>query len=287
MDTFVPRLERGAGRVDVARLPYFGEQAAEVLADAKHIVLISTQPPVTFFAYPGKPNWLTPEGCTLHTLVERSGDVDGALAALADAVGAGDVEPQFVDAGRPSVPTTADLDPRTLGAVFGHLLPEGAIVVDEGGTCGAGASFGSRGAPPHDWLILTGGSIGYGPPSAVGAAVACPDRRVVSLQADGAGMYTVQALWTQAREQLDVTTIVLSNRKYAILQIEFERVGAHDPGPKALSMLDLSNPDLDWVSLAQGMGVPGWRAETVDEFHRALEASLGQPGPSLIEAVLP
>ncbi len=287
MDTFIPRLERGAGRAEVARLPYFGEQAAEVLADARHIVLISTQPPVTFFAYPDKPNWLTPEGCALHTLVERSGDVDGALEALAAAVGADSIEPELLPFERPPLPSASALEPRSLGAVFGHLLPEGAVVVDEGGTCGAGSYFGSRTAPPHDWLILTGGSIGYGPPSAVGAAVACPDRRVVSLQADGAGMYTVQALWTQAREQLDVTTIVLSNRKYAILQIEFDRVGAHNPGPKAMSMLDLGNPDLDWVSLARGMGVPGWRAETVDEFHKALEASLSQSGPSLIEAVLP
>ncbi|MDX1384274.1 MAG: thiamine pyrophosphate-dependent enzyme, partial [Thermoanaerobaculia bacterium] len=171
-------------------------------------------------------------------------------------------------------------------AVVGRLLPEGAVVVDEGGTCGGGAMRATVGAPPHDWLILTGGSIGYGLPAATGAAVASPGRRVVSLQADGAAMYTVQALWTQARERLDVTTLILSNRKYAILQIEFDRVGAHAPGPKAMSMLDLGDPELGWVSLAEGMGVPAWRATTVEELTAALEASLGQSGPGLIEVVL-
>ena len=285
MDTFVPRIERGAGRVNIERLPYFGEQAAEVLAGTKHLILISTQAPVTFFAYPDKPNWLTPDGCELHTLVERDGDVLGALEALADAVGAGDTQPTLVPAKRPELPTGA-LDPRSIGAAVGCLLPENAIVVDEGGMSGAGSYYGTMGAPPHDWLILTGGSIGYGPPSATGAAVACPDRRVVNLQADGSAMYTVQALWTQARENLDVTTVIFSNRKYAILQIEFDRVGAHAPGPKAMSMLDLSNPDLDWVSLAKGMGVPGWKATTAEEFNKALATSLSQPGPSLIEAVI-
>ncbi|MEM6705963.1 MAG: acetolactate synthase large subunit [Acidobacteriota bacterium] len=285
MDTFVPRIERGAGRVNVDRLPYFGEQAAEAIAGTKHLILISTQPPVTFFAYPEKPNWLTPEGCELHTLVEREEDVVGALEALADAVGAGDVEADLVAPARPELPTGV-LDPRTIGAAVGHLLPEHAIVVDEGGMSGAGSYFGSLGAPPHDWLILTGGSIGYGMPSAVGAAVACPDRRVVNLQADGSAMYTVQSLWTQAREGLDVTTVIFSNRKYAILQIEFDRVGAHAPGPKAMSMLDLSNPDLDWVQIAGGMGVPGTRATTAEEFNDALARSLQEPGPSMIEAVI-
>jgi len=285
MDTFVARLQRGAGRVDVARLPYFGEQAAEVLAGTRHLVLIATQPPVTFFAYPSKPNWLTPEGCELHTLVERDGDIDGALDALGQAVGVAGVEADLVAAARPPLPK-GELNPRSIGAAVGHLFPENAIVVDEGGTAGGGTTFATRSAPPHDWLSLTGGSIGYGGPAATGAAIACPGRRVICLQGDGAGMYTVQALWTQARERLDVTTIIFSNRKYAILQIEFGRVGAHNPGPKAMSMLDLTNPALDWVSLAKGMGVRGFKATTAEEFNRALAASLAEPGPSLIEAVI-
>lgn len=284
-DTFVPRIQRGAGRVDVARLPYFGEQAAEVLAGTRHLILVSTQPPITFFAYPDKPNWLTPEGCALHTLVERDGDVDGALEALGEAVGIRNVAANVIAPARPPLPK-GELNPRAIGAAVGHFLPENAIVVDEGGTSGGGCTFSTRAAPPHDWLILTGGSIGYGLPAATGAAVACPDRRVVCLQADGGGMYTVQALWTQAREKLDVTTVIFANGKYGILQIEFGRVGAHNPGPKAMSMLDLTNPSLDWVSLAKGMGVPGWRATTAEEFNRAFAASLAQKGPSLIEAVI-
>jgi acetolactate synthase I/II/III large subunit len=284
-DTFVPRIERGAGRVDVPRLPYFGEQAAHVLAGTKHLILVATQPPVTFFAYPDKPNWLTPADCALHTLVERDGDVDGALEALGEAVGIAGVTPRAAQPARPAPPTGA-LNPGSIGTAVAALLPDNAIVVDEGGISGGGALVATAGAPPHDWLILTGGSIGYGLPAATGAAVACADRRVVCLQADGSGMYTVQALWTQAREGLDVTTVVFANRKYAILQIEFGRVGAHNPGPKAMSMLDLTHPTLDWVSIAKGMGVPAWRATTAEEFNRALGESLATPGPSLIEAVI-
>ncbi|MFU8816831.1 MAG: acetolactate synthase large subunit [Pseudomonadales bacterium] len=284
-DTFVPRIQRGAGRVDVSRLPYFGEQAAEVLAGVRHLILVSTQPPVTFFAYPGKPSWLTPDDCTLHTLVERDGDVDGALAALGEAVGISQTSAGVASLARPTLPK-GELNPRSIGQAVANLLPENAIVVDEGGTSGAGTAFATSAAAPHDWLILTGGSIGYGMPAATGAAVACPDRRVVCLQADGGGMYTVQALWTQAREKLDITTIIFANRKYAILQVEFGRVGAHNPGPKAMSMLELTDPTLDWVSLAKGMGVPAWRATTAEEFNRALAASLTESGPSLIEAVI-
>jgi acetolactate synthase-1/2/3 large subunit len=285
MDTFIPRLQRGAGRAEVARLPYFGEQAAEVLAGTKHLILVSTQPPITFFVYPDKPNWLTPEGCELHTLVERDEDVDGALEALAESVHADGFEPRLVALERPDLPR-GELTPGSIGASLAHHFPDNAIVVDEGGTSGSGCPGYTRTVAPHDWLMITGGSIGWGPSCATGAAVAAPDRRVICLQADGAGMYTVQALWTQAREKLDVTTIIFANRKYLILQIEFARVGAHNPGPKAMSMLDLTNPELNWVSLADGMGVPAWRVTTADEFNKALAASLSEPGPSLIEAMI-
>ena len=186
---------------------------------------------------------------------------------------------------KPALPK-GELNPMSLGAALAHYFPENAVVVDEGGTCGGGCSVALRTVAPHDWLQLTGGSIGYGLPCATGAAVACPDQRVICLQADGGGMYTNQALWTQAREQLDVTTIIFANQKYSILQIEFGRVGAHNPGPKAMSMLDLSNPELNWVSLADGMGVPAWRVRTVAEFVTALQESLATPGPTLIEAML-
>ena len=285
MDTFIPRLQRGAGRAELLRLPYFGEQAAEVLEGTRHIILCSSQPPVTFFAYPDKPNWLTPEGCALHTLVERDQDVVGALGALAEKVGADGVGANLVTLERPELPK-GELNPMSIGASLANQFPEDAIVVDEGGTCGGGATMLTRTCPPHDWLMLTGGSIGYGMPCATGAAVASPDRRVICLQADGGGMYTVQALWTQARERLDVTTIIFANQKYSILQIEFGRVGAHNPGPKAMSMLDLGNPELNWVSLAEGMGVPAWRVKTAEEFNKALAESLRTPGPTLIEAMI-
>jgi len=285
MDTFIPRVQRGAGRAEVERLPYFGEQAADVLQGTEHLVLCSTQAPITFFAYPDKPNWLTPEGCELHTLVERDGDVDGALAALAEAVGASGTAPRLIELATPQAPK-GDLNARAIGASLGHHFPENAIVVDEGGTAGGGCSFSTRTAHPHDWLMLTGGSIGYALPTATGAAVACPDRPVICLQGDGGGMYTVQALWTQAREQLNVTNIILANRKYAILQIEFARVGAHNPGPKAMSMLDLTNPELNWTQIAQGMGMPAFRVSTAEEFNTALRESLSQPGPALIEALI-
>ena len=281
MDTFIPRLQRGAGRAELLRLPYFGEQAAEVLEGPRHIILCSSQPPVTFFAYPDKPNWLTPEGCALHTLVERDQDVVGALGALAEKVGADGVEANLVTLERPELPK-GELNPMSIGASLANQFPEDAIVVDEGGTCGGGATMLTRTCPPHDWLMLTGGSIGYGMPCATGAAVASPDRRVICLQADGGGMYTVQALWTQARERLPCTTIILSNRKYDILVGEYEKVGAR-PGPTAMSMLDLTDPNLNWVPLANGMGVEAEVASNLDELGNLLSNSFSQSAPFLIE----
>jgi acetolactate synthase-1/2/3 large subunit len=169
---------------------------------------------------------------------------------------------------------------------LGALLPEGAIVSDEAITSGLTAPRHSAGAPRHDWLCLTGGAIGQGLAVGTGAAVACPDRRVVCLEADGSALYTIQALWTQAREGLDVTTILFNNRSYAILNLELSRVGAQ-PGPRAQRMLDLSHPDLDFVSIARGFGVPATRATTADDLCQQLERALEEPGPSLVEAMLP
>jgi acetolactate synthase-1/2/3 large subunit len=283
-DTFVSRQQRGAGRVSTIRLPYFGEQAAEVLAGTRHLILVGTQAPVTFFAYPGKPNWLTPDGCALHTLVERAADVDGALDALGQALSIQATKADLAPLERSPL-ASGRLDPKSIAAAVSHYLPDNTIVVDEGGTSGAATSAATRTAPPHDWLQLTGGSIGYAMPTATGAAIACPDRRVVCLQGDGGGMYTLQALWTQAREQLDVTTIIFANRKYSILQVELARVGAK-PGPKAMSMLELTNPEISWVQMAQGMGVAAWRATSADEFNAALAAALRTRGPSLVEAMI-
>jgi acetolactate synthase-1/2/3 large subunit len=173
-----------------------------------------------------------------------------------------------------------------VGAAVGALLPEGSIVCDEANTSGAFVLGATAGAPRHDWLCLTGGAIGQGLPLATGAAVARPDRKVLCLEADGSAMYTLQALWTQAREGLDVTTVIFNNRSYAILAIELSRVGAAASGPRALDMFDLGRPPLDFVSLAAGMGVPASRAETAEELTTQLERTLAEPGPGLIEAVI-
>jgi acetolactate synthase-1/2/3 large subunit len=269
----------------VERLAYLAEFAEMQMAGLRHLVVVDTKVPVSFFAYPGKASELVPEGCEVHVLAEGAVDPVAALEALADALGA-PADVARAEASRPAAPTGA-LTAQTMAEALGHLLPEGAIVADEGNTAGLFVSGATAGCPAHDWLTLTGGSIGLGLPLAAGAAVAAPDRKVVCLQADGSAMYTLQALWTMAREDLDVTTILLNNRSYAILNLELARVGATDPGPTALSMLDLSNPDMDFTALAQGMGVTAERATTAEGFTAALERALAHPGPSLVEAILP
>ena len=216
----------------------------------RHLVLVDAGSPVSFFAYPGKPSDLVPEGCMVHVLAAPGDDAAGALAALADVVGA---TAPSIDSARPGRPTGA-LTGLGLAAAVAAVLPEGAIVSDESATNSVWMSSATVGCPPHDWLQLTGGAIGQGLPVATGAAVACPDRPVVSLEADGSAMYTIQSLWTQARESLDVTTVIMNNRSYAILNIELARTGAGAGGPKARDLLDLSRPDLDFVQLASGHG---------------------------------
>jgi acetolactate synthase-1/2/3 large subunit len=269
----------------VERVPYFGEQAAEALAGLELIVTIASKAPVTFFGYPGKPSEVTPRGCRVVELADAATDGEAALDALVAALDAQQLSPTTQPRRRLERPTGA-LNPPAIAQALGHLLPEQAIVVNEAATSGFAIPQMTAGAAQHDWLDLTGGAIGQGLPAATGAAVACPDRRIIALEADGSGMYTLQALWTHARENLDVTTIVFSNRRYAILQIELMRVGAGNPGRKALDLFDLSRPELNWVDLARGMGVPGVRATSADEFTQALARALATPGPNLIEAVL-
>jgi acetolactate synthase-1/2/3 large subunit len=240
---------------------------------------------VHFFGYPGVPGTPVPEGCTVHVLAEPGEDVVAALQALADAV-ARDAEPKLLEASRPELPG-GRLNPRSLSAVVGALLPEDAIVVDEAITSGAGLAEMTSGAPRHDWLSLTGGAIGGGLPMATGAAVACPGRPVLAIEADGSAMYTIQALWTHAREQLDVTTVLCDNGSYAILEGELSRVGGSQGGKRAGQLLDLGGPDLDFVALATGMGVPATRATTADELADQLRQAFAEPGPHLIAAMLP
>jgi acetolactate synthase-1/2/3 large subunit len=279
------RIERGAGRVPIERLPYPVDQALAVLKDVRHLILVGSKAPVAFFAYPDKPSVLTPDGCQIHRLSTIAEDSVEALAWLADEVGAKKNGEVVQLASRPALPT-GPLNPDTLALSLGALLPEGAIVSDESVTTGRGFFKLTAGAPPHDWMNNMGGSIGLGMPLATGAAVACPDRKVVCLEGDGSGMYTLQALWTQAREGLDVMTVVFANRTYAILRHELTGVGAGTPGKKAADMLDIGRPDLDWVSLARGMGVEASRATTAEEFNRQFAAGLASHGPRLIEAVL-
>ena len=288
-ETFPRRLERGAGLPAVERLGYLAEFAAMQLDGIHHLVLVDANAPVSFFAYPGKASYLVPDGCTVHVLAGPADDAGGALAALAEAVGAPADAAVLQPAERPD-PPTGPLTAETVGRAIGATLPAHAIVSDEGNTTGLFVSGFTVGCPRHDWLTLTGGSIGFGMPVATGAAIACPDRPVLSLEADGSAMYTLQSLWTQAREGLDVTTVILANRSYAILNMELARVGAADEsgaGPKAAAMLDLSQPALDFVSLSQGLGVPATRAETAEELTAALERAFAEPGPHLVEAVLP
>ena len=284
-ETFPANLERGAGIPAVERLAYFAEMAQGQLEGVRHLVLVDTTRPVSFFAYPGKASDLVPEGCTVHTLARPGEDATAALEAVAEAVGAPADAAALAPSLRPDRPT-GGLTAETLAAAVGAVLPEGAIVVDEGNTSGLFVSGATAGAPRHDWLTLTGGAIGIGLPMATGAAVAAPDRPVLCLQADGSAMYTIQALWTHAREGLNVTTVVLSNRSYAILNIELHRVGADAGGPLARRLLDLTGPDLDFCELARGMGVPARRAETAEDLTSALETGFAESGPSLVEVVL-
>ncbi len=280
------RIARGAGRIAVERVPYPVDQALGVLKDVRHMILVGARQPVAFFGYPGKPSVLTPPGCDIQPLAGAHDDLIAALEGLAHAVDAPRGGSNAPPAERPQLPQDGAIMPDALAALLGALLPEGAIVCDESVTTGRGFFPMTRGAPPHDWLQITGGAIGLGMPLAVGAAIACPERKVVNLEADGSGMYTLQSLWTEARERLDVLTLVWSNRSYAILRHELAQVGAGNPGRKALDMLSLGNPDLDWVKLAGGMGVDGRRAATMGELARAFRAGLETKGPFLIEVAL-
>ncbi len=283
--TFNRRMERGAGRISVERIPYPVDQALKVLDGVKHIVLAGSRIPVAFFAYPDKPSLLAPADCEFTTLARNNEDIVHALEWLADELGAAQqpIEPSRY---APPMPATGAINAATIAQSLGALIPENAIVVDEGVSTGRGFFPSTRSAHPHTWLQNMGGSIGIGMPLAIGAAIACPDRPVLNIEADGSAMYTIQSLWTQAREKLNVTTVLLNNRSYAILRSELANVGAQNVGRKALDMLDLSRPDLDFVMLARGMGVPAERVTTMEEFNEAVARGLATPGPYLVETML-
>ena len=282
--TFPARLERGAGVPAVERIPYFPEQALERLSAFAFLIIAGDRAPVSFFGYPGIPSTLVPDLCVPLTLAEPHEDVARALETLADELG-----PATGNAGAPFLrpqPPCGGLTPRSMAEAIAAAQPEGLIVVDEAVTSGLPHFLISAGLPPFTYLGHTGGSIGQGLPCAAGAALACPDRRVLAFQADGSAMYTAQALWTYAREGLDVTTVICANRSYRILRIELERAGIAEPGPQAASMTDLSHPEIKWVEIARGMGVPGVRVESAESLNTQLTRAFAEPGPHLIEAIL-
>jgi len=286
-EVFPTRLERGAGLPAIERIAYLAEMATLQLTGIQHLVLVDAKSPVSFFAYPDKASDLVPEGCTVHTLARPDQDAVSSLETLVEALGAASATPVLQPALRPSRPRGKLTAPKVCKAV-GHLLPERAILVDEAITSGLMLGVMTAGCPRHDLLTLTGGAIGQGLPNAVGAAIACPDRKVIALVGDGAAMYTVQALWTMARERLDVIAIVFNNASYSVLNVELDRVGAGSGGgPKARSQLDLHAPGLDFSLLARGMGVSAVRTDRAGDFCKALEHALARPGPHLIEAVIP
>lgn len=289
-ETFTARLERGGGLPRTEPVAYGLEMAQGQLEGLSLLVCAGARPPVAFFAQPGKPGSPLPPDCLVHSLAGPGEDAVDALERLADLVATSPgTSPSGVPAPggsrppRPAGPLTAVSAAEAVGA----LLPEGAIVVDEAVTNRVFMFSATAGAPRHDWLGLTGGAIGQGLPLAVGAAVAAPGRPVVTLEADGSALYTLQALWTMARESLDITVVVLSNRRYAILVAEISRLGGDALGPRGRSLLDLDRPAIDFASLARGLGVPAFTATTADDLCVQLERSLAEPGPHLIEAGVP
>ena len=281
------RSERGLGRVNIPQIPYPFDGAIAALKDIRLLILVDASKPVAFFAYPGKPRFLTHPDCRVETLAMAGEDVDEALRMLGAAVGAQTDNVAYLSQARAAWSAADDtLDAISLAGIVASLLPENAIVVDEAITTGRQLQRSCAGAPPHDWLEIPGGSIGYGLPCATGAAVACPGRKVLAIIGDGSAMYTLQALWTMAREGLDVTVVICANRKYQILRGELQAMGGPEPGANARRMLTLDSPNLDWVHMARGHGVDAVRAATAGEFASALRTSLAQRGPRLIEAVL-
>jgi acetolactate synthase-1/2/3 large subunit len=287
-DTFPVRQVRGAGTAVLERLPYLAEMAIDHIKELDHLILIGAAAPVSFFAYPGVPSELAPAQCEQFQLAGPHDDIDQCLQALLERLPAADVEAPVHALALPPLPA-GKLDVHSAAQAIACYLPEHAVVVDEANTSGLALSPATAGARLHDWLNLTGGSIGWGLPAATGAAIACPERKVVCLEGDGSAMYTIQALWTMARENLDVTVVIFNNRKYSILELEFGRTGARGgkPGPKAASMLRIDEPDMDFVALARGMGVQAERATTAEEFNALFAAAMESRGPRLIDALVP
>ncbi len=282
---FTNRLERGAGRTPLERIPYSVAPALSFLKGIKHLITVETGEPVAFFSYPDQPSLLKDPHTQVHALVERDEDSVLGLEMLLDALGATNTTPMVQDRIETAMPSGA-LNPISIAHALAYAIPEGCIVVDESLTTGRESMGYTIGARPHDMINNLGGSIGYSPPLATGAALACPDRRTICMTGDGSAMYTIQALWTQAREKLPVTTIIFANNSYAILKAEYANMGAGTPSARALTMIDIDNPSIDWQAMAKSMGVASVSVDTVDGFAKALVNSLREDGPLLIEVRL-
>ncbi|WP_321845865.1 acetolactate synthase large subunit [Paraburkholderia bannensis] len=280
------RLERGAGRVKLPRLPYAVEPSLKVLAQFDRIVLVGARAPVAFFAYPGKPGCLYRPDCEVIEAASLENDAEAVLRELCERVGGYQLRPSSIATLAPEADLRGPLNADSLGRAIAAAIPEHAIVVDESLTTGRKFDQATLDSAPHDWLTGSGGSIGFALPVAVGAAIAAPGRKVIALEGDGSGMYTLQSLWTMVREQLDITVVIFANRAYQILRGEFANVGAGEPGPSATSMLSLDRPNLDWVALAQGMGMNATRVSELETFQRQFKRALASQGPSLIEVML-
>lgn len=285
-ETFPTRMEKGAGLPPVERIAYLAELASLQLAELEHLILVDAKAPVSFFGYPGKKSYLVPDSCQVHTLSTAEQNATASLNRLVEALGARHATPVVQPASRPGLPK-GKLTAEKVCRAVGELMPEDSILIDEAITSGLMLNALTAGAPKHDLITLTGGAIGQGLPSATGAAIACPDRPVFALIGDGTAMYTIQALWTMARENLNVTSIIFNNASYSILNVELDRVGAQDSGAKAKSQLDISGPVTNFATLAQSMGVHGVRVSSSEELIKAIRYAQSQPGPHLIEAVVP
>ncbi|MRW91820.1 acetolactate synthase large subunit [Duganella sp. FT80W] len=282
---FTSRIERGAGRVTLERIPYAVPQALEFLKGFKHIITLETTEPIAFFSYPDKPSLLKAPGTVVHKLAEANEDSEAALDMLLYALDAGSATPVLQARAEAVIPQGA-LNPASIAAALAAALPEHCILVDESLTTGRETMGLTVGAAPHDLINNMGGSIGYGTPVATGAALACPDRRVFCMVGDGSAMYTIQSLWTQAREGLNVTTIIFANNSYAILKAEYANMGAGAPGPQALAMIDIDRPSIDWLAMAKSMGVPAVAVDSAEGFYKAMANSAREQGPTLIEVRL-
>lgn len=279
------RIERGAGRVEVARIPYAGKDAIEALKGIEQVVLCGARQPVSNFAFPDRSNTLTQPGCRFVTLASIDDDLVGTLEALAGTVGAQTKTIELPSQAKPERPIGA-LAPEGIARAIASVLPENAIVVNEAVTTGRGFGTPTANAAPHDWLQNTGGAIGLGMPAALGAALACPDRQVLCLSGDGSAMYTTQSLWTMARENLDVTVVIMSNRAYQILRAQLPSVGIANPGRRSIDMLTLDRPQIDWGAMAKAHGVESGQATDLESFVRHLNRGFSLRGPYLIELVL-